>query len=261
MRLLPSLRSGLLRVRWRFYKRSSLRLALPFAALLLGSAAPARAERVAPGEEPAFVQLYKQLAVKLVRGNREGALFLGSGFAWVHEGRAFAITNFHVAERGLGSEPAPGGLYVAFPEPANWHAATHLRAVPEADIALIETDVQAPRANPYTLGVAGIGEAVYSIGFDESIYNQPAPVVFKGKVLGVAGALFPRSVVVARPPFPPDAVGVYVIDGSDCAHGASGSMLLNSRGELVAVNAGRIEGGLCIAVDIDEVVRLLRRRR
>jgi len=67
-------------------------------------------------------------------------------------------------------------------------------------------------------------------------------------------------VLVPRPPFPPDAVGVYVIDGSDCEHGASGSMLLNSRGELVAVNAGRIQQGLCIAVDIDEVVRLLRRR-
>lgn len=238
----------------------SWRRAVPLALLLLASAAPAHAERVALQDEPAFVQGYKQLAVKMVRGNQEGAQFIGSGFAWVHEGRAFAITNFHVAERGLASEPAPGGLYVAFPAPVNWHAATHMRGVPEADIAVVETGVQTPQVNPYKLGVAGIGEAVYSIGFDENAYNQAAPVVFKGKVLGVAGALFPSSVLVVKPPFPPDAVGVYVIDGSDCEHGASGSMLLNSRGELVAVNAGRIQGGLCIAVDIDEAVRLLKRR-
>jgi S1-C subfamily serine protease len=243
----------------RLHPRTSLRsLLAPLMSLLC--AMPAHAERVAPQDEPAFVQTYKQLAIKMVRGNQEGAQFIGSGFAWVHEGRAFAVTNFHVAEHGLGAEPAPSGLYVAFPAPVHWRAATHLRGVPEADIAVVETSVEAPQANPYTLGVAGIGEAVYSIGYDEKAYIQDAPVVFKGRVLGVAGALFPRSVLVTKPPFPPDAVGVYVIDGSDCEHGASGSMLLNSRGELVAVNAGRIQGGLCVAVDIDEVVRLLRRR-
>jgi len=229
---------------------------------LLLCAGPARAERLAPADEPAFLQTPKQLALKILRGTGEGTQFIGSGFAWVSKGKAYAITNFHVAEKGLGAglgDGAPGGLYVAYPGPVHWHVASRMLGVPGADLAVIETAVESPLANPFTLGTAALGETVYSISYDEQDYQQAAPLVYRGTVVGVVGALFPSSILLVRPPVPPDAVKVYVVDGSDCLHGASGSMLLNSRGELFAINAGRIDGGLCIAVAAEEMERALAR--
>jgi len=236
------------------------RALLPFGALLLLLGAPmAHAERLAPADEPALVQVPKQLALKILRGGGEGTQFIGSGFAWVVKGKAYAITNFHVAEKGLPAEPAPGGLYVGYPGPVHWHAARHMLGVPGADLAVIETAVESPLANPLAVGAAALGETVYSISYDERDYQQAAPLVHRGTVVGVVRALFPSSILLIRPPVPPDAVKVYVVDGSDCLHGASGSMLLNSRGELFAINAGRIEGGLCIAVAAEEMQRALAR--
>lgn len=238
---------------------------LPFRCLLAGVAllfaAAAHAERLAPADQPGFLQMPKQLAVKILRGatvDGGGAQFIGSGFAWVRQGKAYAITNFHVAQKGLGAE-GPGGLYVGYPGPVHWHAASHTLGVPGADLAVIETVVESPLANPFTLGTAALGETVYSISYDEQDYQQAEPLVHRGTVVGVVRALFPSSVLLIRPPVPPDAVKVYVVDGSDCLHGASGSMMLNSRGELFAINAGRIDGGLCIAVAAEEMERALAR--
>jgi hypothetical protein len=177
----------------------------------------------------------------------------------VSQGRAFAITNSHVAARGLPAEPAPGGLYVGFAAPVDLHAASRTLFVQGADLAIIETDVVAPNENPYTLGAAGLGETVYSISYDQEEFQQASPVVFKGTVVGIVGALYPSSTLIIAPPVPPDAVKAYVIEGSNCIFGASGGMLLNSRGELIAYNTGTIGNGLCIAVSIGEVVRALSR--
>jgi len=229
-----------------------------YASLLL-LAAPARAERLVAADEPDFVQTPKQLAVKILRGSGPGTQFIGSGFAWVSGGRAYAITNFHVASKGLPAEPAPSGLYVGFAAPVHWHAASRMLGVPGADLAVIETDVVTPNESPYTLGEAAGGEAVYSISYDQEAFQQASPMVFKGTVIAIVGALFPSSILSLTRPYPPDAVKAYIIDGSDCVYGASGSMLLNNKGELIAYNAGRLESGLCVAVAIDEVTRALAR--
>ena len=224
-------------------------------------AAPAQAARLAVEDEPAFLQIPKQLAVKILRGPPPTANFIGTGFTWVSRGRAYAVTNFHVAQKGLAAEPLPGGLHVGFPAPVDWHPSTHMLGVPAADLAIIATDVVTPQAqeNPYTLGKAKMGEAVYSISYDQEAFAQAAPMVFKGEVVGMAGGFFPSSTLQIKPPMPPDAVQVYIIDGSDCVYGASGSMLLNSKGELFAYNAGRLDNGLCVAVAIEEVTRALER--
>jgi hypothetical protein len=221
--------------------------------------APAHAERVAPGDEPPFVTMYKQLAVKILRANVDDTLFIGTGFAWVRDGRALAITNFHVAQMSLPAQPGSQGLRVGFGGSVAWHTATGWLGVPGSDLAMIETDVVSPLAHPYELGTAELNEEVYSISYDQGDFQQAAPVVYKGRVMGVVGALFPSSQLLLRPPVPPDAVKVYVVDGSDCVPGASGSMMLNSRGQVFAYNAGRIPNGYCIAVGIEEVLRALAR--
>lgn len=244
----------------RWSARWSARRLVCLAACLLLCAAPARAERLAAADEPPFAAFYKQLAVKILRGNTAGTQFIGSGFTWVVEGRAFAVTNFHVAQKGLGAEPAPGGLYVGFAGPMQWQPASHMLGVSEADLAVLETAAQAPVAdNPYTLGVATLGETVYSISYDQGAFQQAAPVVYQGSVAAITMVHYPTSVLAIKPPYPPDAVPAYVIDGSNCIYGASGGMLLNSRGELVAYNTGTIGNGLCIAVAIDAVTRALAR--
>ncbi|HEY4372226.1 MAG TPA: serine protease [Burkholderiales bacterium] len=229
-----------------------------FAGVLL--ACPrAHAERVAPADEPGFIQIYKQLAVKILSGGGPTANFVGTGFAFPLEGKALALTNAHVVALGLGEKATPGGLNVAYAGSVGWHAAVSVLSMPQMDLAVIETDVTAPQARPFPLGRASLSDTVYSISFDQEEFQQAQPVVFKGAVVGIMPVLFPSSVLLTRPPIPPDAVKAYVIDGSDCIYGASGSMVLNARGELIAVNAGRIEGGLCIAVAAQEVVRLLSR--
>ena len=223
-------------------------------------AAPVRAAPLAAADEPPFIPFYKQLAVKILRGNTEGTRFIGSGFTWVVQGRAFVVTNFHVAQLGLGGDPAPGGLYVGFAASPQWWPARHMLGVSEADLAVIETEVVAPVAeNPYKLGEAGLGDVVYSISYDQEAFQQAAPVVYKGSVVGLTKVHYPTSVLAVKPPYPPDAVFAYVIEGSDCIWGASGGMLLNARGELIAYNTGTIGNGLCIAVGIDEVTRALAR--
>ena len=226
-------------------------------ALLLSPAA--RAERIELEAAPPFVQTFKQLAVRILRGGGEGTQFVGSGFAWVREGKVLVITNAHVAQLGLAPEPPRGGLHVGFAGPLGWHAATTVRNLPEADLAVIETPVTAPQGNPYALGIAHLGEEIYSISFSEREFQQDTPVIHKGRVIAVTGALFPKSILVPKPPFPPDAVAVYLIEGTNCLPGTSGSMMLNSRGQLVAYHAGAIEGGLCVAVAIDELERFLAR--
>jgi hypothetical protein len=131
--------------------------------------------------------------------------------------------------------------------------------LPNADLALIETRVQVPQRNPYALGMALPGEEVWSISYDEQAYEQAEPLINKGRVVAFSGMLYPQSILVLKAPVPPDAVAAYVIDGSDCLHGASGSMVLNGKGELIAVNAGRLENGLCIAVAIEELEKALAR--
>lgn len=234
-----------------------LRLLCAIACLLF---VPAQAAPLAAADEPSFIPFYKQLAVKVLRGNTEGTRFIGSGFTWVVKGRAFVVTNFHVAQLGLGAEPAPGGLYVGFAASPQWWVARHMLGVSEADLAVIETEVVAPVAdNPYKLGAAGLGDVVYSISYDQEAFQQKEPVVYKGSVVGLAMVHYPTSVLAIKPPYPPDAVFAYVIDGSDCIWGASGGMLLNAKGELIAYNTGTIGNGLCIAVGIDEVTRALAR--
>ncbi len=223
-------------------------------------AAPAHAERLAAADEPDFVQLPKQLAVKILRGNGPGTQFIGSGFAWVSRGKAYAVTNFHVATKGLAVEPAPGGLFVGFAAPVNWHAASSTLGLPGADLAIVETDVVTDHGNPYILGTAAVDETVYSISYDQEEFQQAAPVVFRGRVVGIVGVVYPASVLAIVPPVPPDAVKAYIVEGSNCIFGASGGMLLNSRGEVVAYNTGTIGEGLCVAVAIDEVVRAFARQ-
>jgi len=226
---------------------------------LLACGTCAHAERVAPADEPAFVQTLKQLSVKILRGSGPGTQFVGSGFAWVSRGRAMVITNYHVAAIGLADGPAPRGLHVGYAAPVNWHAATHTLAVPGADLAVIETDVVAPQDNPYTLGVAAEGDTVYSISYDQDEFRQASPVVYKGTVKAIVPVLFPSSVLLLDPPFPPDVVKAYLMQGSDCVYGASGGMVLNAKGELVAYNAGTIGNGFCVAVAIQEATRALAR--
>lgn len=247
-------------------RRRTLRLRMPrrrpaFALLLscLLVCRPAHAGRLAPENEPGFIQIYKQLAVKILRGGPPAAQFVGTGFAFPLEGKALALTNAHVVGLGLGETPAPGGLNVGYAGGAGWHPATRMYALPQADLAVIETDVMAPGERPFPLGRAALRDTVYSVSFDAEGFQQAQPVVYQGRVVGIVRALFPDAHLLVRPPVPPDAVKVYVIDGSDCVPGASGSMLLNAEGELVAVNAGRIPGGYCIAVAVEEVVRLLSR--
>ncbi len=231
----------------------------PLLLCLLLLASPARAERLAAADEPDFIQVPKQLAVKILRGNTTGAQFIGSGFVWVSHGHAFAITNSHVAILGLPPEPAPGGLFVGFAEPVGNHAASATWIVQGADLAILETDVVTDNSNPYAFGNAALDETVYSISYDQEEFQQASPVVFKGKVVGIVGVLYPTSVLIIKPPVPPDAVKAYVIEGSNCIYGASGGMVLNGKGEVVAYNTGTIGSGLCIAVSIDEVTRALSR--
>ena len=248
----------LLRLLWPLRLLRHLRPISCLACLLL-LAAPAHAERVAPADEPAFVQTLKQLSVKILRGSGPGTQFVGSGFTWVSRGRAMAITNYHVAALGLAEGPGPQGLHVGYAAPVNWHAATHTLAVPGADLAIIETDVVAPQDNPYTLGVAAEGDTVYSISYDQDEFQQASPVVYKGTVKAIVPLLFPSSVLLLDPPFPPDVVKAYLMQGSDCVYGASGGMVLNAKGELVAYNAGTIGNGFCVAVAIQEATRALAR--
>jgi hypothetical protein len=222
-------------------------------------AVPAHAERLSVDLEPGFIQTYRALAVKILRGDAGDTQFIGTGFAWVQSGRVLTVTNFHVAQKGLQASSGTVGLQVGFAAPVNWHAATRVLGVPGADLAIIETDVVAPQARPYQLGVAELNEEVYSISYDQGDFQQASPVVYKGRVMGIVGALFPSSELLIKPPVPPDAVRVYVVDGSDCVPGASGSMMLNSRGQVFAYNAGRIDNGYCIAVGIEEVLRALAR--
>jgi len=253
---------GLLSGRFVRSLRKSLllpqRLCLSAACLL--AAAPAHAERMAAADEPPFIQTARQLAVKIVRGGGGPTVqFVGTGFAFVYQGKALAVTNYHVAALGLLPEPPAGGLHVGYAEPVSYHAANSVLAVPAADLAIIETEVVSPQAQPYPTGIAALGGTVYSVSFDQEAFQQASPLVFKGQVVGIVRALFPSSVLLVKPPAPPDAVKAYVIDGSDCVYGASGSMILNDSGELIAYNAGTIGNGLCIAVAIEEMVRALAR--
>ena len=226
---------------------------------LMLAAAPAHAERLEVADEPDFVQVPKQLAVKMLRGTDQGMQFLASGFAWVSNGKVFAVTNFHVAAAGLAAEPPPGGLYVGFASPVYWHGASRTLGVQGADLAIIETDVVSERENPYALGTAALNETVYSISYDRDEQQKASPVVFSGKVVGIVAVLYPASVLVIKPPVPPDAVRAYVIEGSNCISGSSGGMLLNSKGEVVGYNTGTIGNGLCVAVPISEVERAFAR--
>lgn len=228
-------------------------------ALLLSS--PARAERLEPADEPDFVQVPKQLAVKILRGTELGMQFVGSGFAWVSGGKAFAVTNLHVAAAALPVEPPPGGLHVGFAAPVHVHGASRTLGVQAADLAIIETDVVSPRENPYTLGTAALDETVYSISYDRDELQKTSPAVYRGKVVGIVAVLYPASVLVVTPPVPPDAVRAYVIEGTDCISGSSGGMVVGSRGEVVGYNTGTIGGGLCVVVPIEEVVRAFARRQ
>ncbi|MDB5804868.1 MAG: hypothetical protein JWN73_2190 [Betaproteobacteria bacterium] len=229
------------------------------AACLL-AAVPAYAGPVAPADEPPFIHTARQLAVKIVRGGGgPTAEFVGTGFAFVHQGKALAITNYHVAALGLLPLPPAGGLHVGYVDPVSYHAASSVLAVPAADLAIIETEVVSPQAQPYPLGIAALGGIVYSVSFDQEAFQQASPLVFKGRVVGIVRALFPSSTLLIKPPAPPDAVKTYVIDGSDCVYGASGSMILNDAGELIGYNVGTIGNGLCIAVSIEEMARALAR--
>lgn len=238
------------------------RLALAFGCVAGGvpALAPqaARAEPVAPSDEPAFIAPAKQFAVKILRGEVPVGDFLGSGFAWMSRGRALAVTNLHVAQRGVAAG-APGALLVGFAAPVLWRPAVKVLGLPGSDLAVIETNVEAPQGTPYALGTVGPGEVVYSVGYDEKVFGGEAPVVHRGRVVGAGGVMLGSQYHAVRPPYPPDAVQAYFVEDANCRPGASGSMILNSKGELVGYLQGGIEGGICVVLPIAELQRALAR--
>jgi putative serine protease PepD len=199
----------------------------------------AQAEGTAPpatftseGENLSIEEIYKRAAPGVVeiratsQGNDGGfggiQEALGSGF--VIDKAGHIVTNYHVVEGATelsvsfsGEEPVP---------------ATVVGSDPSTDIAVIKVDVPASALSPLVLGdsdAVTVGDAVVAIGnpfgLDRTI------------TAGIVSAV-QRNITA------PNNFQIDHVIQTDAAinHGNSGGPLLNSRGEVIGVNA-QIQGG------------------
>ena len=192
--------------------------------------------------------------LRLARKREDGFHFVGTGFVVTRSERTYIVTCAHIVDSPSNEAP----LYADFPYPLNAHRTTVVAKDPEADLAILATDVQAPRSAPETATEAEEGMRVFVVGFDDQHMQKDSPQIQSGTIATV-GWWEERDyrVFTSRRTTRSAATPALLIHGSFCQPGESGSPVFGPDGHVLAVTTSYTHDHNCLATALPPLLDLL----
>jgi S1-C subfamily serine protease len=229
-------------------------------ALVLRPAEPGRAVAMDRGRPPdsgdglqaalaAVAATHRDAVVMVFVDRADGSAVTSTGFVARTRGdTAWIVTSRHALLDAAGR--APGRVAVVVHGGRDLHGARYAGSHPAADLGLLR--VLLPRATALRPGPApaAVGDAVVTMGFPLGL---DLPMGGDWREVGLTASVLLGTVSRLAP-------GLLQLDGYG-ASGASGSPVLNARGELVGVLYGEERGSggrILYAVPAGEILELLR---
>ena len=186
---------------------------------------------------------------------KEGFRFVATGLALVRNNRTYIITNEHVLRKLINRNQ----FYADFAPPVNAHQIRLLSANSNDDIAILRTDVTLDGATKERPGEAKLGKVVFVVGFEDSHTTRGNLQVERGVIETVGLWVEDRHLFVTSGKYPGRATPALLVSGVLCQQGGSGSPVFGSEGELLGVVKAFADNGMCLAIGIQPVLKLLKR--